>query len=156
MNDCFACDLTGGKIPLPGGVIHRSSGWIVEHCLGPLGVGTLIVKPERHIMHVADLRGDDATTMGRLILRATQVVTELCRPEQVYVSLWSHAGGEPGHIHYVIQPVSAADMERHGVHGPKLQAAMFANDNQPDPGVVDEFSARARAMWDQSTPTGIE
>ena len=148
MNDCLACDLTSGRTPLPGGVIHRSSGWTVEHCLGPLGVGTLIVKPERHVVHVADLRSDDALTMGRLIHRATQVVAELCQPEQVYVSLWSHAGGQPGHIHYVIQPVSAADMERHGAHGPKLQVAMFTNDSEPDPGLVDDFAKRAREMWD--------
>jgi hypothetical protein len=50
MNDCLACDLTEGRVPLPGGLIHETSRWRVEHCVGPLGVGTLIVKPKRHVL----------------------------------------------------------------------------------------------------------
>jgi ATP adenylyltransferase len=49
---CLACDLYGGRVDLPGGVIHDSSRWVVEHTVGPLGVGTLIVKPRRHVVHV--------------------------------------------------------------------------------------------------------
>jgi hypothetical protein len=50
---CIACDLSAGRAPLPGGLIHRTQHWLVEHCIGPLGIGTLIVKPERHVEHVA-------------------------------------------------------------------------------------------------------
>jgi hypothetical protein len=41
MGDCLACDLTSGALPLPGEVIFETSAWRVEHCVGPLGVGTL-------------------------------------------------------------------------------------------------------------------
>lgn len=61
---CPACDLIEGRAELPGGVIARSSGWVVEHCVGPLGVGTLVVKPERHVVHVADLTEDEGIAMG--------------------------------------------------------------------------------------------
>lgn len=27
--------------------IHETTHWLVEHCVGPLGLGTLIVKPRR-------------------------------------------------------------------------------------------------------------
>ena len=36
----------------------------VEHCIGPLGVGTLIVKPKRHVVHVADLTEPEVAEMG--------------------------------------------------------------------------------------------
>jgi hypothetical protein len=85
--------------------------------------------------------------MGRLVHRATQVVTELCDPDQVYVSLWSHAGGQPGHIHYVVQPVDQTTMRRHDSHGPKLQLAMFEKDDLPDSAGVEAFAARAREAW---------
>ncbi len=147
MEGCFACDLTGGRLPLPGGTIHREAGWVVEHCLGPLGIGTLIVKPERHVVHVADLTDDEATAMGPLLHRAARVVTELCDPDQVYISLWSHAGGVPGHIHYVVQPVTKDAMERHGAHGPKLQMAMFEHDAPPPADAVEEFAELARRLW---------
>jgi diadenosine tetraphosphate (Ap4A) HIT family hydrolase len=42
----------------------------VEHCVGPLGVGTLIAKPKRHVLHVAELTDREAAEMGPL-LRAT-------------------------------------------------------------------------------------
>jgi len=42
-DDCLACDLAAGRQPLPGGVIHQTESWLVEHCVGPLGLGTLIV-----------------------------------------------------------------------------------------------------------------
>jgi hypothetical protein len=45
MKGCLACDLIAGRIELPGGVIAATKHWRLEHCVGPLGVGTLIVKP---------------------------------------------------------------------------------------------------------------
>ena len=35
-----------------------------EHCVGPLGVGSLIVKPVRHVLHVADLDDAEVVEMG--------------------------------------------------------------------------------------------
>ena len=60
MENCLACDLASGRLPLPGGLIHRTGGWLVEHCVGPLGLGTLIVKPGRHVTAVADLTQGEA------------------------------------------------------------------------------------------------
>ena len=120
---------------------------MVEHCLGPLGIGTLIVKPERHVLHVADLTADEAEAMGPLLRQAASVVTEWCDPDQVYISLWSHADGQPGHIHDVVQPVNTDAIDRHGAHGPKLQVAMFEHDDPPDAKAVEEFAARARQVW---------
>jgi hypothetical protein len=76
-------------------------------------------------------------------------VDELLRPDQVYVCLWSHAGGQPGHIHYVVQPVSSELAARYGCRGPSLQAAMFAAGEIPPEDAVTEISERYRA-WFQS------
>lgn len=147
MDACLACDLISGRIALPGGTIARESGWVVEHCVGPLGIGTLIVKPERHVVHVADLTEAEAAAMGSLLHRASSVVTELSRPDQVYVSLWSHARRRPGHIHYVVQPIDEQTMTRHDAHGPELQAAMFESDDPLDPERIEEYASRARDAW---------
>jgi ATP adenylyltransferase len=144
---CIACDLTAGRRPLPGGVIADTGSWRVEHCVGPLGVGTLIVKPIRHVVHVADLTADEAAELGPLLRTAASIVTELLQPEQVYVCLWSHAGGEPGHIHFVVQPVSRETMDRHAAYGPSLQVAMFAAGEPLDDDELEAFCDRARARW---------
>jgi diadenosine tetraphosphate (Ap4A) HIT family hydrolase len=150
MESCMACDLAEGKLPLPGGRLHETTHWVVEHCVGPLGLGTLIVKPRRHVLSVADLTDDEASELGPLLRMASVVAGELVAAEQVYNCLWSHAGGVPVHIHYVVQPVTTELMARHGSHGPVLQVAMFAEGDVPDSERVEETAGRAKAAFDRS------
>jgi diadenosine tetraphosphate (Ap4A) HIT family hydrolase len=152
---CIACDLLSGRAPLPGGVIHTAGGWAVEHCIGPLGVGTLIVKPVRHVTAVDELSGAEAAALGPLLRQASRVARELTGADQVYNCLWSHAGGRPVHLHYVVQPVTK-EQTRDGV-GPDLQAAMFAAGELPDPAEVERFAERAREHFDGEAlhPPGV-
>jgi diadenosine tetraphosphate (Ap4A) HIT family hydrolase len=147
---CLACDLASARRPLPGGTIRERDGWLVEHCVGPLGVGTLVVKPRRHVTRVTDLDTEEAAALGPMLVRTAQVVTALTRPEQVYVALWSHAGGVPGHIHFVIQPVTSETRAAHGgKFGPTLQLAMFEADVAPDVSEVEAFAVRAGRLFSE-------
>lgn len=144
---CLACDLTAGRVPLPGGLIHETECWRVEHCVGPLGVGTLVVKPKRHVIRVAELTAEEAGEQGPLLRRCAAVVDRLLEPDQTYVCLWSHAGGVPVHVHHVVQPVTRQVLDRHGVHGPRLQVEMFASGIAPPEAEVVSFSRDARAAF---------
>jgi ATP adenylyltransferase len=134
-------------VPLPGGVIHETAGWFVEHCVGPLGVGTLLLKPKRHVTRVAELTDDEAGELGPLLRRSAAVVDKLLDPEQVYTCLWSHAGGTPVHIHYVVFPATRELMDEHGDYGPHLQVAMFDVGIAPPEPEVEAFADRARAAF---------
>jgi diadenosine tetraphosphate (Ap4A) HIT family hydrolase len=123
-------------------MIDESDRWAVQHCVGPLGVGTLIVKPKRHVVHVWELDGDEAGELGPLLRRVSGAVAEVFEPHQVYVCLWSHAGNVPGHIHWVVQPVAASDDAAR--LGPHLQAAMLDAEEYPDPAMVEEAADRLR------------
>ncbi|HEX6762150.1 MAG TPA: hypothetical protein VF094_05065 [Gaiellaceae bacterium] len=147
MEGCLACDLAEGRLPLPGGVIHETPRWLVEHCVGPLPVGTLLVKPRRHVTRVAGLDEDEAAELGPLLRRAAAIVDELVEPEQVYTCLWSHAGREPVHVHWVVQPATSADIDAVGAYGPALQVGLFERNVQPDPAAVAAFADRARAVF---------
>ncbi len=147
---CLACDLTHGRASLPGGVIHATSSWRVEHCVGPLGVGTLLVKPLRHVQSVGELTSEESAELGPLLIRATDVVDKLVNPEQVYVCLWSHAGRQRGHVHFVVQPVTTELIEAHGAYGPALQTAMFEAGESPDPDAVEGFCHQARSLLNGS------
>jgi diadenosine tetraphosphate (Ap4A) HIT family hydrolase len=142
---CFACDLAEGRADLPGGPIYDTGRWLVEHCVGPLGVGTLIVKPRRHVVHVWELDDDEARELGPLLQRVAAVVAELTEPDQVYVGLWSHRGGRPVHIHFVVQPVTRALMDEIGDYGPHLQTVMFDRAVDPPRDEVEAFAERVRA-----------
>ncbi|WP_338146116.1 hypothetical protein [Streptomyces scabichelini] len=152
---CLACRLAAGTEPLPGGTIHRTGLWVVEHCVGPLALGTLVVKPLRHVLHVAALTPDESAELGPLLRRVSAAVTAVMRPEQVYVCLWSHAGAVPGHIHFVVQPALRDDIERYGVHGPALQTAMFDAGAVPDEEAVAHVCERMRAELDCQWGVGV-
>jgi diadenosine tetraphosphate (Ap4A) HIT family hydrolase len=153
---CLACDLSAGRRALPGGRIHQTAHWIVEHCVGPLGVGTLLVKPARHVTSIGELSTDEAAEMGPLLRRAAEVVDEMIRPEQVYVGLWSHAGRRRVHVHFVVQPATTDAIESLGDYGPGLQAKMFDRDQLPPPDEVELFAESARGRFRVSRPaTGM-
>jgi diadenosine tetraphosphate (Ap4A) HIT family hydrolase len=145
--NCLACDLASGHAPLPGGLIHETEAWRVEHCVGPLGVGTLVVKPKRHVLRVSELTAVESREAGPLLQGSAAVLDQLLAPDQVYVCLWSHAGGVPAHIHYVVQPVTRELVERHGAHGPRLQAAMLQSGAPPAVDAVEAFAERARGAF---------
>lgn len=147
MEGCLACDLAAGRRDLPGGVIHETPLFLVEHCVGPLGVGTLLVKPRRHVTRVSELADDEAAEVGGLLRRAARVVDELIGPEQVYTCLWSHAGRTPVHIHWVVQPATTAEIDALGAYGPAFQLAMFQRGVAPDSAELDAFCDRARAIF---------
>jgi diadenosine tetraphosphate (Ap4A) HIT family hydrolase len=150
---CLACELTSGDRPLPGGRIHATGAWVVEHCVGPLGVGTLLVKPFRHCTGVADLTAQEAGELGPLLRSVSACVQELNRADQVYVCLWSHAGWTPVHVHFVVQPAWQHQSASFTAPGPTLQSEMFRANQPPDPGEVAAFCDRARAFF---APRGPE
>lgn len=144
---CLACDLAEGRLPLPGGVIHEGSHWLVEHCVGPLGVGTLLVKSKRHVTRVAELTEEEAAELGPLLRRTAAALDRLLAPEQVYTWLFSHAGAQPVHIHYVVQPATREAMDEFGEYGPQLTTAMFERGELPPVDEVEVFAERARALF---------
>ncbi|GAA2795518.1 hypothetical protein [Saccharopolyspora taberi] len=144
---CLACDLSTGAAPLPGGRLHETGQWVVEHCVGPLGVGTLVVKPLRHVLNLGLLTPEESAEMGPLLRQAAAAVNEIAEPEQVYTCLWSHSGGVPGHVHFVVQPATRTEMDRFDAYGPALQMAMFREGVLPDPFAVEAVCARFRAVF---------
>lgn len=134
---CLACDLVEHPESVPGGRVATIGGWVVEHCVGPLGIGTMVVKPSRHVVHLGDLTADEAADLGPALTRVARAVGLASSetgdpPGQVYACLWSHADRRPGHIHFVVQPVGDALMTRFDAHGPELQVRMFKAEEPMD------------------------
>lgn len=154
MESCTACDLADGTVPLPGGRIHETAHWLVEHCVGSLGLGALIVKPRRHVTTVGELTDAEAAELGPLLRTASAIVGELVPAEQVYNCLWSHSGGRPVHVHYVVHPVTASLMAEHRTYGPELQVAMFAQGDAPPDDQVEALADQARSAFDRRTGGG--
>jgi diadenosine tetraphosphate (Ap4A) HIT family hydrolase len=110
-SDCYACRLTEGVLPLPGGRIYATEHWVVEHCTGPLGAGTLIVKPFRHCLHVRDLTAAEARELGPLLQRVSEVIQALTEADQVYVCL-SVSSGMAARTHPFRRPAGLESLAR--------------------------------------------
>jgi ATP adenylyltransferase len=148
---CLSCDLIAGVRPLPGGIVAETKRWVVNHCLGPLGIGSLVAVPKRHVVYVADLEDEEANELGPLLRRIASILTALTTPEQVYVCLWSHGTSEAKHLHWIIQPVSTETVQRYsGLRSEALQAAMLAAGEYPEESAIEEFCAQARLAFGAS------
>jgi ATP adenylyltransferase len=145
---CLGCDLAAGRRHSPGGILHESTSWLVNHVVGAMSLGTLIVAPREHVVAVADLDGDAVAELGLVLRAAARVVEALCEPEQTYVCLWSHGADMRKHLHFAVQPVTAAVVARYGgLRSEQLQARMLASGDEPDVTEVERFCERARELF---------
>ena len=104
-------------------------------------------KPERHVTSIVDLSETEAAELGPLLRLTSSVASQIVDADQVYNCLWSHAGGVPVHIHYVVQPVTKSQMSDFGAYGPHMQVQMFARGDQPKPADVERIAELARVRF---------
>ena len=148
MAGCLGCDLLAGRRALPGGIVHQTAGWVVNHVVGPMNLGTLVVGPKEHIVAVADLGDTAAAEFGPVLRDTARVVEELCRPEQTYLALWSHGASARKHLHVAVQPVTTAVVARYGgMRSEQLQARMLASGDEPAIADVERFCEQARELF---------
>ena len=96
--------------------------WVVCNYLP---IGTLILKPRRHCLHIWELNEDETAELGPLLKKTSGVISEIVDADQVYCLLWSHMNGKPGHIHFVLQPALNEDWGQ-DVKWPKPDPALVA------------------------------
>jgi diadenosine tetraphosphate (Ap4A) HIT family hydrolase len=51
---CLACDTLHGRVEVPGGTIAETEYWLADHCVGPFGVGAVVVKTKEHVEDLAE------------------------------------------------------------------------------------------------------
>lgn len=143
---CYACRLTMEPESCPGGTLLATELWVVQHCTGPLPLGTLIVKPLRHVIHISELSAQEAEELGPLLRRVSAAVHTLCKADQVYVCAWGHRSWTANHVHFVVQPAWNAQSEQFDMPGPSLQARQLESGEPPPPPEVVAWCDEARQL----------
>ena len=111
MVGCLACATISGEVRPPGGVILDDSLWVLEHAWGPVPLaGWLILKPKRHVEHLAGLTRDEANGLGPHISKISEAMQSALDAERVYVCSF---GEMIAHVHFYLLP-RYADMPRNG------------------------------------------
>ena len=145
---CLGCVNVAGRCDVPGGIVAETTHWIVNHAVGRLNLGTLVVAPREHVVAIADLDDAAAVEMGPLLRDAARVVEAICRPEQTYVCVWSHGQTERRHLHILVQPVTTALVAQYGgLRSEQLQVKIMTTGVPPAPAAIEQFCADARQRF---------
>ncbi|MFE4105618.1 HIT family protein [Almyronema epifaneia] len=107
-----------GKISVPGGVIAENDWWLADHCLGPYGVGAIVVKTKVHREDLSDISADEAASLGAFLQQLSQAMRMALGAKRVYINLWDDE--PPRHVHFLLQP-RYGTKEELGLIGLELQ-----------------------------------
>jgi diadenosine tetraphosphate (Ap4A) HIT family hydrolase len=133
---CLACDATTGRVEVPGGVIVEGEHWRAEHCLGPFGVGAVVVKTKEHVESLWELPDAAAAELGPFLRRISGAIVDGLGAQRAYLTMW--VDKPPLHVHMVVYPRWPDEAER----GPAVdQMRYFAG---PPP--ADAASAAAETL----------
>lgn len=103
---CMACDILAGRLRPPGGAIYEDAYWLVDHQCQPVEMaGYLIVKPKRHVEHLADLTPEEAASLGPILRATCLALGRVVHPAKTYAISMGEA---VAHIHFLIIPRTTA------------------------------------------------
>lgn len=106
-SDCLGCQINAGKIVPPGGMIHRTRYWILDHAMGqtvgaPLPLkGFLMLKAARHVEHMSDLHPGEAAEFGEVLYYVSRALRVVVKPEKIH---YFCMGELVRHVHWYIVP----------------------------------------------------
>jgi diadenosine tetraphosphate (Ap4A) HIT family hydrolase len=107
---CLACDANAGRIEVPGGTIAETEHWHADHCIGPFGVGAVVVRTKEHIEDLWNLPGGAAEELGPFLRRISGAIVDGLGAERAYVTMW--VDKPPLHVHLVVYPRWPDDRDR--------------------------------------------
>ena len=110
---CLACDVLAGRVEVPGGTIDETEHWHADHCVGPFGVGAVVVKAKEHVEGLWQLPDSAASELGPFLRRISGAIVEGLGAERAYLTMWTDK--PPLHVHLVVYPRWPTD-EKRGWH----------------------------------------
>lgn len=117
---CLACDANAGRIEVPGGTIAETEHWHADHCIGPFGVGAVVVKTKEHVEGLWQLPDGAAQELGPFLRRISGAIVDGLGAERAYLTMW--VDKPPLHVHLVVYPRWPTEEKR----GPDLQQERWA------------------------------
>ena len=107
---CLACDATAGRVEVPGGMIAETEHWHADHCIGPFGVGAVVVKTKEHVEDLRHLPDGAADELGPFLRLISGAIVGGLGAERAYLTMW--VDKPPLHVHMVVYPRWPDDPDR--------------------------------------------
>jgi diadenosine tetraphosphate (Ap4A) HIT family hydrolase len=146
--DCLACQILTGQQTVPGGTIAENSWWVADHCIGPYGLGSVVIKPRNHRENLWDLSMAETASLGPFLQQMSEAIALAMEAERVYVSLW--VDQPPYHVHFVLQPryPDGHNPQELGLKGLELQVFRTLG-KPPTEAEMTQSADRIRTVWQQ-------
>jgi diadenosine tetraphosphate (Ap4A) HIT family hydrolase len=103
---CLICQGLDGDRELGRVLAWEDDLWRVTISLTAPVVGFAYLEPKRHIPHITDLDGVEATTLGPILARITRILEEETGAELIYVNVF---GERVPHLHFNLAPHRTGD-----------------------------------------------
>lgn len=139
VDGCLACDALAGRVEVPGGTIDETLHWQAEHCIGPFGVGAIVVKTKEHVESLWQLPEPAADELGPFLRRISGAIVGGLGAERAYLTMW--VDKPPLHVHLVVYPRWPTDEKR----GPDLDRERWTA-GPPPPEEAAAAADRLRAF----------
>ena len=146
--DCLACQILAGTQAVPGGTIAENPWWVADHCVGPYGLGSVVIKTRTHRENLWELTAAESASMGPFLQQMSEAIALAMGAERVYVGLW--VDQPPYHVHFVLQPryPDGHHPEELGLKGLELQVFRTLG-KPPSPADMAKAAEQIRAVWQQ-------
>jgi len=98
--DCVFCKIARKEIPAD--IVYEDDDIIAFRDAHPIAPVHILLIPKKHIESIADITKQDTLLMGKLIVTAKKIASDLKISEKGYKLLFrvgEHGGQEVGHIH---------------------------------------------------------
>jgi diadenosine tetraphosphate (Ap4A) HIT family hydrolase len=103
---CAICAGPAGDAELGRVEVWRDRLWRLSMSTESYALGFSYLEPVRHVPHIEDLDGDEATTFGPVIARVSRALKEATDAERVWIYVFG--GGIP-HLHLHMAPHRTGD-----------------------------------------------
>lgn len=104
--DCLLCDGDAAADALNRVVVWEDDHWRLSMPRRGYTTGFGYLEPQRHVPHITDLDGEEATTFGPVLARVASALKEAAGADLVYVYIF---GGGIAHLHVHLAPHTAGD-----------------------------------------------
>jgi diadenosine tetraphosphate (Ap4A) HIT family hydrolase len=104
--DCIICRGAAGDVELQRIEVWQDAHWRLTTSLFAEVPGFSYLEPKRHIPHITDLDGEEASTLGVVLAQVSRALRDATQAELVYVYVFG--GGVP-HLHLHLAPHRPGD-----------------------------------------------
>ena len=106
MSDCLLCTWNDADQEFRRTEVWRDELWRLTVSLAAPVLGFSYLEPVRHIPHITDLDGAEASTLGSTLARVTSALKTESGADLVYVNVF---GDRVAHLHFNIAPHREGD-----------------------------------------------